>query len=326
MKVTAKEIALAVGTSVSAVSRAFRPDASLADPLRQKILLAAAEMGYVIPAHRIATQTGMRIVSLVVGDVMNPFYPSILEEFSSAALASGIHLNLHIIPQGKTVDSVIGHVLHQRPHAVIVTSAMLSSELAVQCLQKGLPVVLFNRVQINTALSAVCCDNYAGARQVANLLVNKGYQRIAFVGGIRNTSTHMERWRGFEDRMAEADMPVFKTVSGDFNYDVAFASVRDLLKDGRRPDAVFCANDIMAIAAIDAAKSEGFRIPDDLGVVGFDDTPMAAWRSYRLTTVRQRIRLMVQDTFKLISQLIEDPAAAGTIRITPSVLMERDSA
>ncbi|AML51717.1 LacI family DNA-binding transcriptional regulator [Falsihalocynthiibacter arcticus] len=326
MKVTARDVAKSAETSVSAISRAFRSDSSLSDDVRQRVLRIAAEMGYVIPSQRMAAQGKTRTISLVVGDVVNPFYPSILEAFSSAAMDEGILLNLHVVPQGKSVDSVIAHVLGQRSSAVIVTSATLSSDLAVQCLQKGLPVVLFNRVQINTGLSAVCCDNYAGAQQVVDFLLTKGYQRIAFVGGLRNTSTHLERWRGFEDRMNDAGRPVFRSVSGSFDYDVSFAAVVDLLNDSQPPDAIFCANDIMAMAAIDAAKSQGRSIPHDVAVVGFDDVPMAAWQSYRLTTVRQRVRLMVQDTFKLISQLIEDPAARGTIRITPSVLIERDSA
>ncbi len=325
MKVTAKDVALHAGTSVSAVSRAFRPQSSLSTEMRQRILRTAATMGYTIPAQRLAAKSGSNTISLVVGDVLNPFYPSILEEFASAVLGSGMLLDLHVVPKGESVDSVMAHVFNQRPSAVVVTSATLSSALAEHCMKKGIPVVLFNRVQINTAVSAVCCDNYAGAQQVANHLLSKGYRKIAFVGGVKNTSTHLERWRGFEDRMTQAEMPVFRSVSGQFDYETSFDAVRDLLTNDVPPDAVFCANDIMAFAAIDAAKSIGLCIPDDLAIVGFDDVPMAAWRSYRLTTVRQRIRLMVKDTLTLISQLIEDPGATGTIRITPGHLIERDT-
>ncbi len=326
MKVTAKDVAARAGTSVSAVSRAFRPNASLADGLRERILRVAAETGYITPTQRMAVQSRTKTISLVVGDVLNPFYPSILEEFSGVALRDDILLIVHVIPKGESVDSVMTHVFDLRPMAVVVTSATLSSELAVQCQQRGIPVVLFNRVQINTALSAVCCDNYAGAQQVADLLLSKGYQRIAFVGGVPNTSTHLERWRGFKDRMNQSGKFIFKSASGQFDYDVSLGVVHDLLADRHRPDAIFCANDIMAMAAIDAAKAAGMRIPCDLAVVGFDDVPMAAWQSYRLTTVRQRIRLMVEDTFTLVSQLVDDPVACGTIRMTPGVLIERDSA
>ena len=146
------------------------------------------------------------------------------------------------------------------------------------------------------------------------------------VGGRVNTSTHLERSRGFCDRLAEADIRLTAAISGEFKYDVAFDVVRELLAESGRPDALFCLNDIMALAAIDAARVAGLRVPDDIAVIGFDDIPMASWPSYRLTTVRQPIRRMVADTLELIQAQLLDPEVCGTIRIAPVRLIERDSA
>ena len=121
-------------------------------------------------------------------------------------------------------------------------------------------------------------------------------------------------------------MRLSKAISGEFNYDVAFSVVRELLAGIDRPEALFCLNDIMALAAIDAARVAGLQVPDDLAVIGFDDIPMASWPSYELTTVRQPLSRMVADTLELIQAQLTDPEVCGTIRIAPVRLIERGSA
>jgi len=145
------------------------------------------------------------------------------------------------------------------------------------------------------------------------------------IGGKPNTSTHIERRRGFCDRLAEASMQLSTELSGEFSYDIAFRTAREVLSRPDRPDALFCLNDVMALAALDAARVLGLRVPADLAVIGFDDIPMAGWPSYGLTTVRQPLRRMVADTLELIEAQLADPEVYGTIRIAPVRLIERNS-
>jgi DNA-binding LacI/PurR family transcriptional regulator len=93
-----------------------------------------------------------------------------------------------------------------------------------------------------------------------------------------------------------------------------------------RPDAIFCANDLMALAAVDVISREGgLRIPDDIAVVGFDDIPMASWPAYRLTTIRQRLPVMVEEAVDLLGRLMADPDMAGVSRLVPGILVERST-
>jgi len=326
MKPTAKQVAHVAGVSLSAVSRAFTPGAPL-DPLKKELILrVAAELGYSSPARRTAEAIAAGTVTLVAGDLSNPFYPFVVETLAKQLQNKNRQLLVYALPSGADVDEATPQILATRPSAIIVTSINFTSKMALSCRQVGIKVIQLNRIQRDVRTDAIACDNYAGGRDVAQHLLAKGYQKIGFLSGLVDTSTNFERARGFRDRMHEEGRSVHSEAAGGFNYGVAYAAVATLLTCKDPPDALFCCNDVMALAAIDAAREKGLRIPDDLAVVGFDDIPMAAWNSYCLTTVRQPVERMVSEAVRLIeddkSYSSEDVAKC----ILPGKLIIRASA
>lgn len=322
MKITARHVATAAGTSLAAVSRAFAPDGAITDEKRARILAAAKELGYVSPMGRSIGHLAMGSVSLVAGDLANPFYVSALELLALGLHERGKRLMLHAIPPGGSVDLVMRQVLSYRADAAIVTSARMSSEIARTCRRERMPVVLLNRVQPDADMAAVTCDNYDGARQVAARLAETGRRRIGHVTGVTDTSTHIERHRGFLDRLDEVGLAPMATVSGAFTYNGAHAAVTELLAQRPDLDALFCENDVMAMAAVDVARATGRRVGEDIAIIGFDDIAQAGWESYRLTTLRQPIRRMVTAALDLVDRLIDDPEQ-GAIRVIPGHLVIR---
>lgn len=293
--------------------------------LRKLILATSKEMGYV-PPHGRATKThGKLSVSLIVGNILNPYYANVLDHFAQTAMDQDIDLSLHIVPSNMAVDATMNQVFAARTDGVIVTSSILNSEIARECQRRGLSVVLFGRVQIDTRLTAVTGDNYKGARVIAQRLMSQGRQRIAFLGGLNNASTHLERRRGFLDMLEEAGVGLHGEYAGEFDYGLAHKAALGFIEARDRPDAVFCANDIMAFGVIDALRATGVSVRDDIAVIGYDDVPMSAWPSYRLTTMRQRMRLMVREALSTLTALIDDPTLQGSIKITPGYLVERES-
>lgn len=325
MKITAKEVAARCDTSTAAVSRAFRPEATISPILRAEILSAARELGYAPPAKRVNRTEGRRTISIVVGDIMNPFYPNTLETFAKEISARKHNMLVHVVPRGETVDSTMLQVLSSGSDAAIIASANLSSELARQCSSRGMPVVLFNRVQADPNINAVCADNFNGGVLAAERLLSRDCTSIAFLGGAPDTSTHLERRRGFLDGLDRRDMGLAFEGSGQYDYSTAFSIISDLLDGQLRPDGLFCANDIMAFAAIDAAKRLGMVVGQDISILGFDDVPMAAWTSYQLTTFRQRINQMVKNALSLIEDVWQDPDTEGALRIVRCGIVERKS-
>lgn len=265
-------------------------------------------------------------VTLVAGDLLNPFYPTVVDALAKQLQGSGRQLLVYALAASDTDDSATDQILAARPSAIIVTSASLTSNMARACRQHQIKVVLLNRVQRDMRLNAVACDNYQGGRDAGRLLIDRGCRRIAFVGGTANTSTHAERARGFRDVLAEAGLAWHSQVYGNFNYLDGYRAGLTILANSDKPDAIFCCNDIMALAVIDAARERSVRIPDDIAVVGFDDIPMASWNSYRLTTIRQPVERMVQEALSLIDDPDIKPSDHGVTRLLSGEIVRRESA
>lgn len=322
-KVTAKDVAKRAGVSVAAVSRAFRPDAPLAEGKRALIKSIALELGYRTPAGRLEAARSEGTIAVVAGDLGNPFYASVTEELSRQLTERKARMLFHAVPRGQDVDAVMRQVLAYRSDGAILTSATLSSKLAEACRQNGIPVVLLNRVQADKGMMAVCCDNYGGARKVAARFLAGGRRRIGFLAGRRDTSTQLERARGFRDQLTEAGQGIVLQAEGAFDYDIARAAAEEMFRARPAIDALFCANDLMALAALNAARAIGVRVPEDVAIIGFDDIPMASWEAYNLTTIRQPVRRMLVQALDLISDT--QAREAGDIRILPGEMMIRGS-
>lgn len=323
-KVTAKEVAARAGVSVSAVSRAYRSDAPIAEHKRKAIFAAATELGFVSNVDKVIAKSAKNTIAMVVSELHNPFYPVAIDELTRHLTELGLKAIIHVVPNGDDLDTVMRQVLDFRTEGVIFASSPLKSKLARKCREHGVPAVLLNRVQTDSNMMAVCCDNYGGAQHIAKRFIKEGRQRIAFIGGRQNTSTHLERMSGFCDYLEQVGNPVMHKFDGGFDYQQAYKAAQDLLSLRPLPDAVFCANDIMAIALLDAVRVTSVSVPEDMAVIGFDDIPMAAWEAYQLTTMRQPLRRMLKQAVEMI--LHADPAnQTGDIRIIPADLRERRS-
>lgn len=325
MDVTALDIASKCGTSVSAVSRAFRTNSSIDPNLRRRILDEAARLGYMPPAQRSRQRRRVISVAIVIAEVWNPFNASALECFSSDAAALGWEMTTFIVQASGNTDSVMEQVLAADLDVVILASAELSSKLANECRGRALPVIYFNRVQIDADMLAVCSDNYSGGKLAAKRLLAAGCEQIAFVGGHVETSTHLERRRGFLDGLEAAGHGLEHEAVGNFDYETALGIGRDLFNRSQIPNGIFCANDTMGFALIDAADAAGLRPGKDVSIIGYDDVPIARWNRYQLTTISQQVEIMVERTVELIERAARDSTLTSVIEVVPAMLISRHS-
>jgi len=217
-------------------------------------------------------------------------------------------------------------VLQYRVDGLIITSATLSSEMADECARSGVPVILFNRYVRGANVSAVCCDNVEGGRSVADHLLDTGHRRLAYIAGKENTSTNIDREKGFTNRLRERGILHWLREQGEYTYESGYEAAKRLLQQDNPPDAIFCANDIMALGAIDAARHVvGLKVPEDVSIVGFDDIPTANWPSYSLTTIRQPVNQMIEATIELLLERFETPDIEPVLQLVPGPLIQRAS-
>lgn len=308
--ITSSDVARRAGVSQSAVSRAFTPGASVSKAMREKVMQAARELGYRpnVLARSLITRRS-RMIGVVMAHLGNQYYPVVLERLSNALQAHRYHILVFMASQERgDFDHVLQEILDYQVDGIVMASVTMSSRLAAQCDDLGVPVVLFNRLQDDTRVSAVASDNVAGGREVAQFLVAGGHERIAYIAGWEGASTNRDREAGFMLGLEEVGVALFDRAVGDYDLEQAKRATHALFDRARekRPDAVFVAGDHMAIAVMDTLRHElGLRVPEDVSVVGYDDVPEAAWPSYNLTTVRQPTDQMVEATVRILLERIE---------------------
>lgn len=326
-RVTSQEVAKLAGVSQPTVSRTFTPGGNVSEKVRKKVLAAAKKLGYKpnAIARSLITQRS-NMIGVIMGDIANPFYPEVLRILTNKLQDEGLRLMLFTVPHEQSVDDILPQVMEYQVDGVIITSAKISSDAVEDCVKQGKPVVLFNRYARDTLANAVCCDNVEGGRVIANFLADAGHQRIAMVTGDPDTSTAQDRERGFMSRLEERGFQHVAHRCGYFTYEGGAEAARNLLAVESPPDAVFCCNDIMAVGFMDTARNEfGLKVPDDISVIGFDDVSLAAWPSFSLTTAKQRINRMTDETITILKNHIEDPEMAPVMRLVPGILMLRNS-
>jgi len=323
------DVARLANVSQAAVSRTFTPGASVSEETRAKVMAAADQLGYrpnVIARSLIQKSTN--IVGLVVMRFTNPFYARIIRDFTRALQEQGYWTLILNIAQDQELEKTLPMALQYQVDGLIITSSTLSSGLAAECVRSGTPVVMFNRYASDTHTHVVSCDNVEGGRIVADALLDSGHKRLAYIAGEEAASTNRDRETGFVNRLQERGCKLsFRESAEDYNYDQGYQAAQRLLQRDDPPDAIFCANDLIAMGALDVARHKlGIKIPDDLSIIGFDNIPSAAWPCYELTTVRQPVKPLVNATIQVLMDAINTPGSeASEVAISPTLIWRNSS-
>ena len=325
--VTSGDVARLAKVSQSAVSRTFTPGASVSSETREKVEKAARTLGYRRNALARAMISGRsRLIAVLVAYLDNQFYPVVLEQLSEALQKQGYHVLLFMTHPGKQ-DVVVQNILEYQVEGIVMASATLSSNLARECARTGIPVVQFNRHVPSSPASSVTSDNIEGGRLLAQLLVEGGHKRIAFIAGDEDSSTNRDREAGFYSELAKHGVPVWGRAVGGYTFDGAARAARELCSQAERPDAIFVANDHMAFSVMDVLRIEmKLKIPEDISVVGYDNVPESGWGGYQLTTVEQPSMPMIEATVAILIEQIEQRNVTRRAVVLPARLVLRSSA
>lgn len=325
---TESDVAKLAGVSQSAVSRAFTPGASVADATKEKILHAAQTLGYQpnLMARSLATSRS-NIIALAISYLENPFYAQIVKELSDRLRETNRHILLFTTPPNEEVDPSLEQMLSYQVDALILTGTTAPVGLALQCQKAGVPIVQINRESKLPGISTVRGENQRAGELVAEFLMAGGHRRFAFLGGTESSSTGRLREEAFTNFLNSRGVEDVQTAYGNYTFEGAAAATRSLLNGPTPPDAIFCASDYMAFAAINVAKREfGLKIPQDVSVVGFDDVPEASHSAYDLTTFSQPVTALVKEAIGIIDLMIEETGRRAQRREVSGQLIVRGSA
>lgn len=312
---TSYDVARRAGVSQSAVSRCFRPGTSISSKTRARVLAAAQELGY----HPNAMASGLmtkrsNLVAVLISNLTNLYYPEVLAEITRRLSDQGVRVLLFALQAESDIDAILDQVWRYRVDGAIVAARLSRAQLR-DFARRRVPLVLYNRVSDGEPVASVGCDSVNGERLLVTRLVEAGHRRFGIIAGPNDSFVGLERVRAARARLAEFGFDAH-VVEGGFDYDSGALGLRALLEQtGGELDALICANDLMAIGAIDCARTEfGLAVPGRLSVVGFDGVAPASWASYRVTTIRQPVRRMTEAVVAMLMERVNEPEIAPEVR------------
>jgi LacI family transcriptional regulator len=296
MKATIKDIAKKSGHSCSTVSRVINNSPYVSAATRARIQKVIDETGFRPNSVARGLVTGkMNVVVCIIGDRLNEFYAQLFaaaeEELNQRGyLAVLCYTNYEPAKEEKYLEAAAENNFA----GVIMVTAPETPQLAANLAKLECPVVLANRYLVSFQTDVVLTDNYYGGYIAARHLIDLGHRRIAHWSGPENSTASRDRLRGYRDAMQEAGLQVREedVWKGNLRQVDGYLFGRKLLDQPGDITAVFCGNDLMARGLVVAYVEQGKKVPGDLSIVGFDDSPVAVTGTVKLTTVRQHAQEM----------------------------------
>lgn len=312
--VTSYDVAQRAGVSQSAVSRCFTTGTSVSPQTRERIMKAAEALGYHPNAiARSLTTKRSNLVAVVVANL--GFNPELTATLSRLFANRGLNLLLFTLDHEEDADRVVSQLSQYRVDGVLSAAHLPESHIE-QLARRRVPLVFINRVYESVAVNSVCCDQAEGERWLVDRLWAAGHRRFAIVAGPDASIVSRQRVSGARDRLAALGGKPAEVEIADFTYDGGRDAMRRLGAAKARPDAVICANDMMALGCIDEVRlGLKLKVPRDISVVGFDGASPGRWGNYQLTSVRQPMDLMIEAAIDMLAARVDNPAMATEKRV-----------
>lgn len=306
MAATITDVARAAGFSVATVSRALNGAGNVLPQTRQRIVEAARQLRFVpSSAARALITRRTDTIGALLPDLHGEYFSELIRGIDQAARARGLHLLLSSSHDDADEAAAALRAMHGRVDGLLVMSPHADTDFLTRNLPIDLPAVLLNTAVALPGHAAFRIDNFGGALTMTRHLVAAGRRRIAFIGGPDGNHEARERLRGYRAALPAGMAEL--VLRGDFDQATGWSAGRRVARDTPRPDAVFAANDMMALGCLAALSEEGLRVPQDVAVVGFDDIPLARCATPALTTIRVPIAAIGAAALDALSQHIEQP-------------------
>lgn len=325
MAVTLKDVAHRAGVSRSAVSRSFTQGASVSDKTKRKVMKAAKELGYRPNALASSLTTGRtKLIGLVSNNFHNPIFLEVFDLFTRGLQERGLRPLLVNLTDEVDPENSVNMLRQYSVDGVIVASSTLPASFAKAFRDAQMPVVhSFGRHSTSPDVHVVGIDNVTCGKMAARELVERGYERVAFLGGPKTATSTQDRFSGFQTYLR--DCPTIETsysFASAYSFDAGWDEMNRLLAQ-TPADAYFCGDDVLSIGALSAIQAAGLRVPENIGLIGLNDMEIAGWQNINLTTIHQPVEQIISSSIELIVAMLADPARIPEARLFPCRVIER---
>lgn len=325
---TMRDVANHAGVSVQTVSCVINETGNISDETRSRVQRSIEALNYKRNAIARSMRTRRtRMIALLVMDITNPVLSAIASTVEAAAYARNYTVLLYNtgLDPAREQDYV-DSIGDRRADGVIMVNA-IGREHALQLVKNRIPTVIIDSVT-DSPLPTVSVDNFRGAYLATEHLISLGHRRIAHIAGSPRLEVARQREAGYFAALADHNLGYQQSMPSDrvqWGYEHGYTAMRDLLQHDPRPTAVFAASDDLAIGAYRALAEAGLRVPEDMSVVGFDNTEAAAYTTPPLTTIHQPFAELGERAFLLLLGILENENATPANVVLPPELVARGS-
>lgn len=322
-----KDVAEAAGVSTATVSRVLSEHPHVRSEVRERVLAAVAQLEYRpnLVARNLRSQQSTTI-GLIVSDIRNPFFSSISRAVEDTAYAQGYRVIVCNTDENPEKEVLYLQLMRDEQVAGVIISPTRQTMANFTALNLDSPMVLIDRSFRNGEVDAVLLDNVTAAYELTSHLIERGYRRIGAILGEAGT-TGRERRRGYEDALREHDLApeagLIKLVQP--RVETGYAAVLELLDRSRSPDAIVCGNSMITAGALQVVHERQLTIPDQLALVGFDETIWASLVRPTITVMDQPTDEIGKSATELLLQRIADPTRPTRKIILQGELRVRES-
>jgi LacI family transcriptional regulator len=299
-------------------------DNRITSETRERVLRAARQLGYVpLQTGRSLVTRKTRRVGIVAGELNNPFYPALVAPLHDALASAGYRTILFTDRDVEALDAE--PLIDGSLDGVLLTTTQTTSAVPGVLSRRRLPFVQVGREVDGISADACVVDNAWGAKAVGELLLGLDHRHIGGIFGPVTTTTARHRETAFRRAISDggAEIAPEHTVNGSFSDSTGFDGFRAIMERRDPPTAIFCANDVIAFGALNAAHEMGVCVPRDVTVVGFDDIRMAAWPIFSLTTVRSDLVRVAGAACEMLVRRMEGERSATRRVVVPVELVLR---
>lgn len=322
-----RDVAKAVGVSTATVSRVINGRAGASEAVRARVIAAAEELRYVPDSAARALITGRtNRVGVLLPDLYGGFFSELIRGADLAARRHELQILLTATHGSAQEAAQAIRAMRGQVDALLIMSPHVNARFLRQHVGEGTPVLLVGSRVCFSGVAHLGIENRLGAGAMVEHLVHLGYRRIAFISGPTDNADAAERLAGYQQALAQlcpAAQPI--VLPGRFTEESGFAAGQRLALLDPRPEAVFAANDAMAIGCLPALRDAGLRVPEDIALVGFDDIPLAKFIQPALTTVRVPVRSLGEEALVHLATRLRNPAMGTTVSTLPVSLVVRSS-
>ncbi len=324
--ITSFDVARLAGVSQPTVSRALRDSDKVSEQTKARVRQAAAALGYAPNAIGRALALGHSTrIGLVVTDLHNHFYGHVIPHLHAELSRQGYELVL--LTEASESAPIAEQIVANGLAGVILTTTAVDSALPGRLRDRDLPFVYFNRTAPSVESSSVTVDPEPGMSELVQEIVRLGHRRVGAVFGPRSTSTGESRESVLRELLDEHEIRLRRqdVRHGPFDFDTGFRACLELLDGDQPPTVLVCANDVVALGAMNAAAERGAAVPEFLSIVGFDDLPTSSWPLVQLTTVAYDLAVMSREAGRLVVELVSTPGATFEHVVLSTNLVRRRS-